>query len=361
MTDSLSHSNLPGRLGNPDLQLGTDPRADSRLVEVLAQFGMDVQSEPSPVTADSSYEDCLAFSREMEAGYGAIYGALHTGLSDLAITRSKEIIKGIDGNEIVLYIHRPPDVDDDLPCILHIHGGAMVLLTATDVNFVRWRDELASEGMVVVGVEFRNGGGVLGNHPYPAGLNDCASAIRWVHANKTSLGVSHIVVSGESGGGNLSLATALKAKQEDWLDEIAGIYALCPYISGLYADPPPDLLSLKENDGYTVDVEMMGALAKIYDPTGANKKNPLAWPFQADVSDLEGLPPHCISVNELDPLRNEGLSYHRMLSAAGVLSESRVVLGTCHGGDCISPSVIPDIYAATIRDIARFTKTLIDI
>ena len=46
MTDSLSHSNLPGRLGNPDLQVGTDPRADSRLIEVLAQFGMDVQSEP---------------------------------------------------------------------------------------------------------------------------------------------------------------------------------------------------------------------------------------------------------------------------------------------------------------------------
>ena len=50
----------------------------------------------------------------------------------------------------------------------------MVLLEAAGATYGRWRDELAATGLVVVGVEFRNGGGKHGPHPFPAGLNDCA-------------------------------------------------------------------------------------------------------------------------------------------------------------------------------------------
>ena len=46
---------------------------------------------------------------------------------------------------------------------------------------------LAATGLVVVGIEFRNSAGKLGPHPYPAGLNDCASAIRWAVAHLTDL------------------------------------------------------------------------------------------------------------------------------------------------------------------------------
>lgn len=360
MGSSLEKTGLPGRLGNPDLLFADDPRADSRLIDVLTQFGMDARPEPAPVSADSEYQDCLAFVKDVEVGYEAMNAVLLDGLPNLDNVRSTEVITGVDGNEITLYIHRPLNAKKNLPCVVHLHGGAMVFLKASGVNYARWRDELSVSDMVVIGVEFRNGGGALGDHPYPAGLNDCASAIHWVHANKKVLGVSHIVVSGESGGGNLSLATALKAKKEGWLEEIAGVYAMCPYISGMYASPPSELASMRENDGYTVDISMMGALAKIYDPTGVNHQNPLAWPYHATIDSLEGLPPHTISVNELDPLRDEGLAYHKKLLAAGVSSVSRTVSGTCHGGDCISPKVIPDIYAATLSDIFQFTKSLID-
>ena len=49
---------------------------------------------------------------------------------------------------------------------------------------MHWRDDLAATGMVVVGVEFRNAAGALGPHPFPAGLNDCASGAQWAIANK---------------------------------------------------------------------------------------------------------------------------------------------------------------------------------
>jgi len=230
----------------------------------------------------------------------------------------------------------------------------MGLLTAEDLQFVRWRDELASRGVVVVGVEFRNSGGALGPHPFPAGLDDCTSALLWLHANREQLGVSAIVVSGESGGGNLTLATTLRAKRDGHLDAIDGVYAQCPYISGLYADQPEELPSMRENDGYFLEHSFMAVTASIYDPSGTNTTNPLAWPYHAGNDDLAGLPPHVISVNELDPLRDEGLAYHHKLLAAGVRSVGRMVLGTSHAADVIFRTAIPDVYAASARDLVGF-------
>ena len=40
-----------------------------------------------------------------------------------------------------------------------------------------------------------------------------------------------------------------------------------------------------------------------------------------------------ISVNELDPLRDEGIAYYRKLAAAGVQAIGRTVLGTSHAAD----------------------------
>ena len=165
-------------------------------------------------------------------------------------------------------------------------------------------------------------------------------------------------MSGESGGGNLTLATTLKAKRDGRLDQIDGVYAQCPYISNAWAQRDPRLASLYENDGYFLDCENMGALAKLYDPDGANATNPLAWPLRATADDLRGLPPHVISVNQLDPLRDEGLAYFRMLLDAGVSTVSRTVNGTCHAGDCLFRMAMPEVYLATIRDIKGFADSL---
>ena len=164
-----------------------------------------------------------------------------------------EIIPGVDGNDmaISLYIHEPADRSGLLPAWSTPSTAAWSSTTCGRTRTTSvWRGESAATGMVVVGVEFRNGGGKLGNHPFPAGLNDCASGVEWTAANKERLGISHLIVSGESGGGNLALATALKARQDGWSSDIAGVYAQCPYISNGYANPPAALTSLTENDGY---------------------------------------------------------------------------------------------------------------
>jgi acetyl esterase/lipase len=350
---------LPGRLGNPDMTIADDPRADPRMLAAMAPIGLTEPTPAPPVNASSSIEDLLEFAAESESQMEMLFPILHAGLPDVSgVDRSIEVIRGVDGNDITLYIHRPSASVGVLPGLLHIHGGGMVLLEAAGASFTRWRDELAATGMVVVGVEFRNAGGKQGPYPFPAGLNDCTSALRWMASSKEKLGISKIVVSGESGGGNLTLATAIKAKRDGHVADIDGVYAQCPYISNAYAAPKSELTSLFENDGYFLSCEQMAALAKIYDPDGDNATNALAWPLFASTDDLQGLPPHVISVNQLDPLRDEGLVYFRKLLDAGVPAVSRTVNGTCHAGDCIFRGALADVYAATIRDIKGFADSL---
>ena len=347
---------LPGRLGNPDATVETDGRCDPRIVAVsMQEYAPEVAVPP----ADASYEDCLAYCAGLEDAVDETHPLQLEVMPNFDhVEQSTETIQGPDGNDITLYIHRPKGVDGPLPGLVNLHGGGMVILTAADPDTTRWRNILAAEGLVVVGVEFRNGGGKLGPHPFPAGLNDCAAGARWTHANRDALGITTITVSGESGGGNLCLATGLKARQEGWVDEIDGIYALCPYISGAYANPPSELPSLVENDTYILGCQQMDRLMTAYDPERTHDANPLAWPLAAEASDLEGLPPHVISVNELDPLRDEGLAYYRKLLAAGVSAVARTVHGTTHGADIGMPDIIPEVHRETVRSIVGFAGSL---
>lgn len=341
--------------------LRDDPRIDPRLVAAVEPFGLADPLPPSRLTAEVPLEDIRSALDRIEAGSAHMMAAGVAGLRPVqGVECSTETIAGPDGNEITLYLHRPVEPPErgpgpaTLPGVLHLHGGGCVMMSAADVNYVRWRDELAARGLVVVGVEFRNGAGALGPHPFPAGLDDSIAALEWMHQGRQALGLSAIVVSGDSGGANLALATTIRAAREGHIEQIDGTYALCPYISGAYSDPPPELASLRDNDGLLVSVSMMGAMAKAYTPEPADLHDPLAWPYHATGEDLRGLPPHVISLNELDPLRDEGLAYYRKLLAAGVPTRARTVLGTFHAAENNYFGSIPDVARSTLADVVEF-------
>ena len=114
--------------------------------------------------------------------------------------------------------------------------------------------------------------------------------------------------------------------------------------------------SLIENDTYFLRVDMLGLMASLYD--GIDSKNPLAWPYYAEKSMLEGLPPHAITVNELDPLRDEGLAYSDKLKNAGINVTTKIIKGTVHAAENIFPNDIPEIHNQAIEDIKTFSYSL---
>ena len=347
---------LPGRLGNPKMRIEDDPRLDPRLLAALKNYGLLEQGEPLPVTVKSPIPDLIDFCNQAEKGWEEENAKIYEYVRpNPEVAVKTVVIRGVDDNEIKLFIHRPKGSDVNLPGILYLHGGGMAMLSTTGPIYRQWRDELALSGLVTVGVEFRNAGGRLGPHPFPAGLNDCFSALSWMHKNKSFLKVSGIVISGESGGGNLAIATCLKAKQANLLACVQGVYAQAPILANAYIDKDPMIPSLFECDGYAgMDLALVAALTKLYDPEQIFTLNPLAWPLFANKELLQGLPPHYISVNELDPHRDEGIAYVRKLLDAGVQASSRTINGTHHVAEMKFRKEAPDIFFDTIGSIKSF-------
>ena len=150
----------------------------------------------------------------------------------------ESITSAPDGNTINLQIIRP-EGDEVVACVYYIHGGGMTNLSCFDGMYRGWGKLIAANGVAVVMVDFRNAispSSVPEVAPYPAGLNDCVSGFRWMVAHADDLGVdpARIVIAGESGGGNLTLATGMCLLRAATSAAVKGLYALCPYIAGAW-------------------------------------------------------------------------------------------------------------------------------
>lgn len=267
-----------------------------------------------------------------------------------------EFVSAPDGNRCRIRFIRPESAAA-LPGVYYIHGGGMQTMSCYDGCYRAWGKLIAANGVAVAMVDFRNAvtpSSVPEVAPYPAGLNDCVSGLLWLTQNAARLGVdgARIVVAGESGGGNLAIASTLRLKRDGRLGTIAGLYALCPYIAGQW--PQERYPSSRTNNGIVLDLHNnYGAMA--YGIEALRARDPLAWPGFAAEEDVRGLVPTVISVNEFDPLRDEGIAFYRLLLRAGVHARCRQVMGTIHGTEIFVP-MCPDISRATAASIADFCR-----
>src|SRR6478736_4939673 len=121
--DETLRFDLPGRLGDPLLALKDDPRVDPRIVAALAPFGLDGPQPAAPVSPSSPRQELLAFGQGAEDGFGAVFSALFAGLPAVAgVERRTVTIPGPDGNEVMVFVHRPEGAQGVQPGLLHFHG-----------------------------------------------------------------------------------------------------------------------------------------------------------------------------------------------------------------------------------------------
>ncbi len=299
----------------------------------------------------------IAFRKQMEGQWKNVYREdfeVPAGLTSTTI----EFKSSPDSNEVKILFLRPK-LDEAIPCIVYLHGGGMSSGSCFDAPFRTWARRLVRNGVAVAMVDFRNCMVPSSSDevaPFPAGLNDCVSGVKWVVESSEILGIdsSNVIISGESGGGNLTLATGLRLAKEGAIDLIQGLYAFCPYIAGRW--PQERFPSSRECNGYLLELaNNRGAMG--YGIKELENENPLAWPSFATEEDVKDFPPTFISVNEFDPLRDEGVDFFRLLLRAGVQAYCKVVKGTIHATELIVPDcrMVADEGARSVADFCKGT------
>lgn len=341
------------------MTIADDPRIDPRIKAVLGAMPSAAQSDVADrdtLLAEVNRPEAVAERQLMTAMLDVVDSediAPSTGLDISTLDVTSEP----DGNTVKIQFIRP-QTEAVLPCVYYIHGGGMASLSCFDGMYRSWGRIIAHQGVAVAMVDFRNSmvaSSAPEVEPFPAGLNDCVSGLKHVVARAAELRIdpTHVIVAGESGGGNLTLATGLKLARDGELGLIRGLYALCPYIAGSW--PQDRFPSSIENNGLLIDLHNnRGAVA--YGIAELEAGNPLAWPMFATEADVAGFPPTVISVNECDPLRDEGIEFYRLLLRAGVAARCRQMMGTIHGTEIFSIAC-PDISYETAASIAQFCRS----
>ena len=222
---------------------------------------------------------------------------------------------------IPVRIYRPRS-DIKLPVLVYYHGGGWVLCDL-DTHDESCR-KLASAGQcVLVSVDYR----LAPEHPFPAGLDDAYAALNWVAAEADALHVDaeRLAVGGDSAGGNLAAAVALRAR-----DESGPALAL-----QLLIYPVTDVARMDTDSydafgrGYRLDSADMAWFRDQYLDAKTDASQALVSPLRA--ADLSGLPAAYVATAGFDVLRDEGKAYAAALSEAGVAVQYQCFSGQVHG------------------------------
>jgi len=231
----------------------------------------------------------------------------------------RHVIEGERG-DMDLYVYQPGGANQR-HALLWFHGGGYVMGTGDDFL----GKKLASDvGCTVVSVDYR----LAPEHPFPAGVNDGVSALRWLSENASMLGIDadKIAIGGASAGAGLAAGVALLRRDSKVPMPIFQLL-MYPMLDNLHATTSgrvPEYPVWNRATSLNAWKMYLGG-----DPAAA--ASPYAAPSRA--SDLSGLPPTYLCVGDVDLFRDENIVFMQKLIADGSTGEFDVYPGVYHGAE----------------------------
>ena len=215
---------------------------------------------------------------------------------------------------IPLRLYRPLGASDAaaLPVLVYFHGGGWVI-GDLDTHDTLCRELANGAGCAVVAVDYRMGP----EHHFPAAVDDCIAATRWVHAQAGALQLdaTRLAVGGDSAGGNLAAVVAIAAR-DGGIDAAAPVPIAWQLLIYPATDQHRSAPSHATNgQGYLLTSDTMDYFTGHYIADPAQYRDWRASPLLHP--DLSRLPPALVLTAGYDPLRDEGAAYAEKLTAAG--------------------------------------------
>jgi acetyl esterase len=220
--------------------------------------------------------------------------------------------------DVTVRVYAPAARERALPGLIYLHGGAYVFggLDTADNAAAPIADRA---GVIVVSVDYR----LAPEHPYPAALDDCYAVLEWLAGSAASghgIDIGPLGVLGEGSGGGLAAALALLTKDRGG-PELTAQFLDAPMIDDRLLTH--SMLHLPVTPAWRVadSVHSWAYYLRGTAEPGSDEVPVYAAPARADLEDVEGLPPAWICTYQVDPTRDEGLDYARLLMQAGVPTE----------------------------------------
>jgi acetyl esterase len=214
-----------------------------------------------------------------------------------------------------------PNYSDNLPCIIYFHGSGWTLGFIDLFNPCLSMLSKESES-IVIAVNYQK----APEHPFPEPFNDCYASLEWVVSNATKLGIDpkNISVGGDSAGGNLAAAVALRNRDEG-LVSLASQLLVYPCTNRDFSTRGYVELA----SGYGLSTKAMQWFWDQYIQDARHLDNPYACPARS--SSFEGLPPTVLITAEYDPLVSDGENYRDLLTRDGIQVVYKEFAGVIHG------------------------------
>ncbi|KAI0942643.1 hypothetical protein AcW1_003217 [Taiwanofungus camphoratus] len=286
-------------------------------------------------------EDAALLRQQFNAGFiGMIQNNLRPKLPPKSAYRLQDHQVPVEGDVISVRCLTPTSQEKEavFPLLFWIHGGGWNFGNL-DTDDYYLRILCVDLQIAIVNVEYR----LAPEHPFPTGLNDCYAALKWA-ADRSSLFSASLsrgfLIGGQSSGANLAAVIAHRARDDAFFAgrRLTGQVLQVPIV--LHPDAYPEkykseLLSMEQNkDAPFLDRKQLDEFYRRVQVQPSNPEcSPLLFPSH------NGLPPTYIQVCGLDPLRDEGLLYEKVLREEGVKTKVDVYPGVAHGFQLSFPAL----------------------